>query len=351
VMASHYHTDVGRDLMAAGGVDVRLSDFEVLRSAGINIAGPVDRPQAATRLQELKFLFEGARRHSDQDFMVMPQLENNDLLGGHWDLLFSHPVYYLEQRPAGTPLVTQHPEYGRLYNIGSADDILAMVEAEHMLISLPHPRTKGSTGYPDAVKTTKAFLHDRYRSAGWRWGMGSDLSEKRLSDYRVLPLLDEMNNWIADTPLKLKYLMSITETYEKRPGDDIYANGPVSYLRMNALPEPGNYRPIVDVLTSGDYFVTSGEVLIPEHRYSGAGANATLAAEVRWTFPLEFVEVVTGDGAKTTTKVVPAVDLRAFGTRRFTIPFDATGQKWVRFAAWDTAGNGALTMPIRLPLR
>jgi hypothetical protein len=92
-------------------------------------------------------------------------------------------------------------------------------------------------------------------------------------------------------------------------------------------------------------------VLIPEHRYSGARAAMTLTADVRWTFPLEFVEVVTGDGVKTTTKIVPASDLRAFGTRRFTIPFDATGQKWVRFAAWDTAGNGALTMPIRLPVR
>ena len=26
--------------------------------------------------------------------------------------------------------------------------------------------------------------------------------------------------------------------------------------------------------------------------------------------------------------------------------FDATGKKWVRFAAWDVAGNGALVQPI-----
>ena len=348
VMASHFHTDLGRDLIATGNLDSRLSDFEVLRSAGINIAGPVDRPRATTRLQEMKWLFEGARRHSDHEFMVMPQFENATLLGGHWDLLFSQPVYYVEERPAGTPLVTVHPEYGRMYNIGNADDIMAMVDAEDMLISLPHPRTKGSTGYPDAVKTTKAFLSDRYRSAGWRWGMGSDLSEKRLSDYRVLPLLDEMNNWIADSPLRPKYLMAITETYEKAPGDDIYANGPVSYLRMNALPEPGNYSPIIDVLMGGDYFVTSGEVLIPSHRYRGTGANMTLTAEVQWTFPLDFVEIVTGDGEKTRTKIVPTTDLRPFATRTFEIPFDGTGQRWVRFAAWDSAGNGALTMPMRL---
>jgi len=32
----------------------------------------------------------------------------------------------------------------------------------------------------------------------------------------------------------------------------------------------------------------------------------------------------------------------------FEIPFDATGKKWVRFAAWDTASNGAMVQPIKL---
>jgi hypothetical protein len=171
---------------------------------------------------------------------------------------------------------------------------------------------------------------------------------RRSFEELVLPLLDEMNNWIANRPLKPKYLMAITETYEKRPGDDIYANSPVSYLRLNALPEPGNYAPIIDVLMAGEYFVSSGEVLVPSHRYQGTGPNMTLTAEVQWTFPLDFVEVVTGDGEKTKSKIVSTTDLRPFGTRTFTIPFDGTGQQWVRFAAWDSAGNGALTMPVRL---
>jgi hypothetical protein len=40
--------------------------------------------------------------------------------------------------------------------------------------------------------------------------------------------------------------------------------------------------------------------------------------------------------------------LPPFGRHRFSIPFDATGKKWVRFAVWDTAGNGALVQPIKL---
>jgi hypothetical protein len=235
-----------------------------------------------------------------------------------------------------------------MYNIGSAQDLMTMIEAEDMLVYMPHPRTKGSTGFPDAVAETPHFLNDRYRGAGWRWGMGSDLSEVRLSDFRVIPLLDDMNNWIADSTLRPKYLLAITETYFKAPGDDIYANGPVSYLRIGDLPEPGEYAPIVDALMEGDYFVTSGEVLIPSHRYDGSGADMTLTADVQWTFPLDFVEVVYGDGETTTTQLVSTKDLPAFGNHTFTIPFDATGQAWVRFAAWDSAGNGAMTMPIRL---
>jgi hypothetical protein len=348
VMGSHYHTDVGRSLMATGSMDSRLSDFEVLRSAGIDIAGPVDRPREATQLEEQLWLFEGAERHSDDEFMVMPQMENSTLLGGHWDLLFSHPVFYVDSRADGTPLVTDHPEYGRVYNIGSAEDMMAMIEAEDMLVFMPHPRTKGSTGYPDAIKETPQFLSDRYRGVGWRWGMGSDLSEVRLSDKRVIPLLDDMNNWIADTSLEPKGLLAITETYAKQPGDDVYANGPVTYVQLDELPEPGNYAPIVDALEQGEYFVTSGEVLIPSHRYEGTGADMRVVADVQWTFPLDFVEVVMGDGENVTTRTMSATDLPAFGRQTFEVPFDGRGQAWVRFAAWDSAGNGAMTTPVRL---
>lgn len=348
IMGSHYHTNLGRELIASGSMDTRLRDFEVLRSAGINIAGPVDRPRDETQLQEQHWLFQGAVRHSDGNFMVMPQMENSNLLGGHWDLLFSHPVYYVDERADGTPLITEHPQYGKMYNIGSAEDVMAMVEAENMLIYMPHPRTKGSTGFPDAVAESAHFLNDRYRGVGWRWGMGSDLSEKRLSDYRVIPLLDDMNNWIANSDLQLKYLLAITETYFKAPGDDIYANGPVSYLKLSSLPTGSDYSAIIDVLKRGDYFVSSGEVLIPMHEYSGSGSDAKLTAEVQWSFPLDFVEVVFGNGVETTSVVVSATNLPAFGRHRFEIPFDATDQAWVRFAAWDSAGNGAMTMPVRL---
>jgi hypothetical protein len=348
VMGTHYHTDMGRRLMETGSVDSRLPDFEALRATGINIAGPVDRPRDATQLEEQKWLFDGAARHSDDQFMVLPEMENSNLLGGHWDLLFSHPVFYVDERPAGTPLKTNDPEHGTVWHIGSVEDMVAMIEAENMLVYMPHPRTKGSTGYPDAIAETPHFRSDWYRGVGWRWGMGSDLSEVRLSGHRVLPLLDDMNNWIADTSLRPKYLLAITETYSKAPGDDIYANTPVTYLHIGQLPEGRDYSPIVDALANGNYFVTSGEVLIPSHHYEGSGAERALVADVEWTFPLDFIEVVVGDGKGSETKILSTTDEPAFGKRTFRVPFDATGKKWVRFAAWDSAGNGAMTMPVRL---
>ena len=77
-------------------------------------------------------------------------------------------------------------------------------------------------------------------------------------------------------------------------------------------------------------------------------ANMELVADVQWTFPLDFVEVVYGNGTKTERTVVSGKDLPAFMTKQFRIPFNASGMNWVRFAAWDTAGNGALTQPLRI---
>jgi hypothetical protein len=80
----------------------------------------------------------------------------------------------------------------------------------------------------------------------------------------------------------------------------------------------------------------------------GSGSQRTISAEVEWTFPLEFVEVVWGDGQKTDRQIIPATDLPAFGKHKFQIPFNATGKKWVRFAVWDSVGNGAFVQPIKL---
>jgi hypothetical protein len=245
------------------------------------------------------------------------------------------------------PLVQNDPTYGTVYHVNTADQLLEMLTRENGVLFMPHPRTKGSTGYPDAIRDTPHYKHDLYRGVGWRWGMGLDLSEKRMSEGRVLPLIDEMNNWAADEPGPAKTMIALNETFYQYPEDDIYGMGPVNYLKIAQLPPPGDFGTIVDALRTGEFFMTSGEVLIPSYEVTSRAGRRTVVADVEWTFPLEFVEAVWGDGQRTETQVVPATALAPFGKQRFEIEVPA-GAKWVRFAAWDVAGNGALAQPVKL---
>jgi len=351
-----------RAVRGGGGIDVKLDDLDVLKAAGVNIAAPIDGanlvPGSGTNLgsepfRYLAMYYEMARRRSDAHFLLMPNTEVLSgkvatMLGAHSDLLMSHPVLWAQGRGEGTPLVESDPKYGQIYHIGSAADMMEMVHRENILIYMPHPRSKGSTGFPDAIKNSAHFLDPSYRGAGFRWGMGLDGSEQRLCEYRCLPVLDDMNNWVADKPTPPKYLLATSELYQQGFGDDVYANNPVNYVKIDAVPQFPDFSPIIGALKRGDYFITSGEVLIPNYAVEGTGDQRTIVADVEWTFPLEFVDVVSGDGEKTFRQTIPATDFPAFGRRQFRIPFHAAGRKWLRFAVWDSAGNGALVQPIKL---
>ena len=408
VMATHFHMGLVRRARQAGGLDARVPDLEVLKAAGITIVAPidggggfvavpaglppgVDDPKwfhwsrdlgaplngvivgegseeggngrgggragssgpAADPFKGQADYYETARRQSDRNFVVMANTEilRGDVsrtLGGHSDILVSHPVFWTQGRAESQPFVEENPKYGRVYHLGSVADMMEMTHRENMLIYMPHPRSKGSAGFPDAIKDTPHFLDANYRGIGFRWGMGLDGSEERLCDYRCLPLLDDMNNWVADKPTPPKFIQAISEVYQQGYGDDIYANNPVNYVKLDALPPPGEWSPIINAMSRGDYFVTSGEVLIPSYSVEGTRSHRTITAEVQWTFPLEFVEVVWGDGQRTDRQIIPATGLPAFGSHKFQIPFTADGKKWIRFAAWDSAGNGAMVQPIKL---
>jgi hypothetical protein len=352
-----------RRLLLSGGLDNLLPDFEAMKTAGVTVFAPIDGggvgmvvPGGTTprdRLEALADYYQVARLHSDKHFLVMPNEEifggpPTEGFGGHHDLLISHPVFWTPKRDAGQPLVENDRKYGKVYHVGSPADLIEMAHREDLILYMPHPRSKGSTGYPDATKDTPTFRDESYRGVGFRWGMGLDGSEQRLCEYRCLPLFDDMNNWVADLPIPPKYLQAISEVYQQGTGDDIYANNPVNYVKVDAPPGIDNWKPIIDSMKRGDYFVTSGEVLIPSWSVQGTGSQRTIAAEVEWTFPLEFAEIVWGDGQHTGRQIVSATDLPPFGKHKFQIPFNADGKKWVRFAVWDSAGEGAFVQPVKL---
>jgi hypothetical protein len=86
--------------------------------------------------------------------------------------------------------------------------------------------------------------------------MGLDGSETRLCDYRCWPLLDDMNNWVANLPVPPKYVQAIAEVYQQGPGDDIYANTPVNYVHIPAVPASDDFSPVIGAMRKGDYFVS-----------------------------------------------------------------------------------------------
>ena len=71
-------------------------------------------------------------------------------------MLISKPVFWDYNRPAGKPFVETLPGYGKVYHVGGPADMMELAKIENMLIYMPHPRSKGSTGFPDAMKDTVA---------------------------------------------------------------------------------------------------------------------------------------------------------------------------------------------------
>ncbi|HTM11711.1 MAG TPA: hypothetical protein VL127_02300, partial [Bryobacteraceae bacterium] len=295
VMAAHFHMGLVRRARQAGGPGARVPDLEVMKAAGIRIVAPIDGggyvPGSAgvddpkwfkwTRglgaalgggagpsegeeegtggngkakasgdpFQAMANYYETARLQSNQDFVVMPNSEMmrgevSRALGGHSDVLVSHPTFWSQGRAAGQALVENDPKHGKIYHLRNTADMMDMAHRENMLIYMPHPRSKGSAGFPDGIKDTPHFLDANYGGIGFRWGMGLDGSEQRLCEYRCLPLLDDMNNWVADKPTPPKYIQAISEVYEQGYGDDVYANNPVNYVKLEKLPPPGEWGPI-----------------------------------------------------------------------------------------------------------
>ena len=83
---------------------------------------------------------------------------------------------------------------------------------------------------------------------------------------------------------------------------------------------------------------------------AGVTLRVAWGMEITQAFQVPGGIVLRGSGGTPaeTYQIVSATDLGAFGTKHFAIPFDAAGKAWVRFAVWDSAGNGAFVQPMWL---
>ena len=353
VVTGHYHTDYNEVLRDRETLDYQPGWVPVFRGLGINVVYLGDfhddsdpNDAGPKRFAEEKIYFEGSRRMSDKDFLVMPAEEPNAYLGGHWYLLTPRPIYFshANPRPAEQSFTEQDPTYGQVYHLGSAEDVLNMVNREQGILWTAHPRTKSSEGYPEAYKDKDFFLSDRFIGASWE-SLPTDLSEKRLCEVRCFSTMDDMSNWAP----KPKVMIAEGDTYTKWPDDETYPQLAVNYLKLDRVPLYNeSWAPIVEGMRAGNFFGTTGEILFHNWGVAGAGERTVYNASIEYTFPLEFAELVWSDGVKVEHKIINLTDTMPFGSKSFKIAFDGSGKKWVRFAVWDSAGNGAWVQPIGL---
>jgi len=257
-------------------------------------------------------------------------------------LFFTH-LRQPTQPPASQPFTETVQPYGKVYHTTTSAEELNLLNQEKGLVWQTHPRTKGSTSYPDVIRDKDYFVSERFLGGSYQ-SLPVDLSEKRLCEARCFGLLDDMNNWTGP-----KYMIAEGDTYMKYPDDETFPQLVVNYVKLDRVPKYSEgWAPILDALRAGDYFISSGEVLLHSWGIEGSGAKRTFAAEAEWTFPPEFAELVWSNGKTVDRQVIGMTEMPPFGSHKFRIPFNATGKKWVRFAIWDSAGNGAFTQPVHL---
>ncbi len=350
-VTGHFHLDLNEMIRDRDTSDISPTWVPVFRGLGINIVYLGDfhddsdfTDPGPKRFMEQKLYFEGARKLSDRNFLVIPAEEVNAFIPGHWYLMMPKPVYFSHKdpRPADQNFEDSDPAYGHVYHLGSIDDVMKMVNSEQSILWTAHPRTKSSAMYPDMYKDQDYFFNDRFIGESWE-SLPVDQSQKRLCEDRCFGVNDDMSNWAP----KPKFMLAEGDTYMKVPGDETYPLLAINYLKLDKVPAWNeSWAPVVEGIRSGNFFGTTGEILFHKWGIEGSGAKSIYTASIEYTFPLDFAELVWSDGTKVDRKIISLTNTGAFGTKTFRIPFDATGKKWIRFAVWDSAGDGAWLQPV-----
>lgn len=366
--SSHYHVEHTLDLQRrrreekTDGVPYSFASpafVQTFKARGIDIAhlaefhvGDTPNMKAGERLPLLKALHQECERLSDNQLLILPGEEPNVHLGGHWLSLFPRPVYWVLNRSGEQPFVQDVAGYGKVYHVGSSDDVLKLMREERGLMWTAHPRIKASMGFPDRYRTRDFFLSDRFLGGAWK-AMPADLSQPRLGS-RVLDLMDDSANWGVR-----KYFPGEADLFRMEPAFETYGHLNINYLKLDKLPRFGDgWQPVLDALSAGRFFTSTGEVLIPDFKIGGRGSGEVLdtrrkplqvlEADLSWTFPLSFAEIVSGDGRKVYRQRIDLSGTQQFGSRKLRVPLDLANRTWARLEAWDIAANGAFTQPVWL---
>ncbi len=327
---SHYHFAHTMNVMERRAKGLEVDDVPsfvtILKNMGVNIVhlaefhGDGDpRDAGPKRLPQLELMHHECERLSDSNFLLLPGEEPNVYFGGHWIDLFPKPVYWTMKRSADQPFKESSARYGTIYHVGSTDDLASLFEHEGGLGWTAHARIKSSTGYPDKHRQSDLFRSDRWLGAAWK-AMPADLSRPKLGE-RGLDLLDDMANWGQP-----KYVLGEVDVFKIDPTHELYGHMNINYLKLDKVPKyREGWQPVLDALRQGKFFVSTGEVVIPNFTVGGKAAGETLRlranaqpelrATLQWTFPLQFAEIVSGDGTQVYRKRIDLTDTMPFSSR------------------------------------
>ena len=347
-MAEHFHPEFTQAHL--NGKDSFTPFKQAMQALGVRIVHPSEfhlghgrmHPIGDTdnRLAELRDMYAFFREHSDTNFLILPGEEYNEFFGGHWSYLFPRPVYFTGWRGQNgrpyclTNVVSGGVTFPVVYQVGDAEAMSRLLQEQGGLAWTAHPRVKDSQQSPDNV-VGKAFYRDPSFLAGDWKAMPADLSQDRLG-FRGFQLMDDTAQWGYR-----KSMPGAVDTFEMDPTHEGYGNLDVNYLELSAFPSRDDWSSVVDCLREGRFFTTTGELLIHSWRPSAAG----VAAEVEWTFPPAFAEIIWGDADGVHRQKQWLTGEAEFGRRELMIAADLSRANWVRFEVWDVARDGAFTQP------
>ncbi len=362
--SSHYHVEHALDFLDAqkrqntSGVPSGLENpgfVQTFKARGVDIVHLAEfhigwsAEMRAKRLDMLRTLHQECARLSDANFLLLPGEEPNEHLGGHWLSFFPKPVYWTLTRGAQQPFKEQVAGFGTVYHVGNSSDVLQLMNEERGLMWTAHPRIKASMGFPDRYQNRDFFRSDRFLGGAWK-AMPSDLSKPQLGT-RVLDLQNDM----ANLGLK-KYIPGEVDVFKINTESELYGHMNINYIKLKQVPRFSEGWPgVVNALHQGQFFVTTGEVLMPSFSVGGKESGETLRvtntktavrAGLNWTFPLLFAEIISGDGAQVFRQRVDLSNTKAFDQTKLNVPVDLSKRRWVRFEVWDVAGNGAFSQPV-----
>jgi hypothetical protein len=172
--APHWHLAYTEQAMTHG-LEWQPPFKKAMQAIGLDAAMIMDfhgdgHPSDVTgiRLRELEQYYAACRAQSGKDFLLIPAEEANVYLGGHWALVFPRPVYWYMNRGPDQSFESTDPKRGRVYRVRTPEEVWTMVKREGGYVYQTHPRTKGSTGYPDKIRETSYFRDARYIGTGWK---------------------------------------------------------------------------------------------------------------------------------------------------------------------------------------